>query len=58
MGDLDHQNLVRRLNEEAHPTPQPHPLGSRLSWAIGIFYWTICVMFLAFVVGFLQGGSG
>jgi len=55
---LDHQNLVRRINEEAHPTPQPHPLGSRMGWMVGIFYWTMCVMVLAFVVGFLQGGSG
>jgi len=56
--NLDYQNLVRRINEEAHPTPQPHPLGSRMGWAIFWFYVVAVAAVVAFVGGYLEGLEG
>jgi len=51
---LDHQDLVRRLHEEAHPTPQ---LGSRMGWAIFWFYVVAVAVIVAFVGGYIEGSN-
>lgn len=55
---LDHQNLVRRINEDVHPTPQPHPLGNRMSWVIFWFYVVAVAVVVSFVGGYLEGLEG